>query len=76
MTSVIHDFHEHYNKCAGKNCANIGNRILEIKFINKRGDFCDSCAKDLLQRELAAEIECQFFDDSDKYHYHHGTTKS
>jgi hypothetical protein len=38
--------------CACKNCTNIGTTILEVKYIQKAGHFCDSCAKDLLQSEL------------------------
>jgi hypothetical protein len=57
MTSILHDFHEHHRKSAGKYCENIGKRTLEIKYINKKGDFCDSCSHDLLQQELATVIE-------------------
>jgi hypothetical protein len=38
--------------CACKNCTNIGTTILEVKYIQKAGHFCESCAKDLLQAEL------------------------
>ena len=38
--------------CACKDCTNIGTTILEVKYIQKVGDFCDSCAKDLLQSDL------------------------
>jgi hypothetical protein len=42
------------HKCAGKGCDNIGNILLKIKFINKLGYFCSSCADDLLHYELAS----------------------
>ena len=38
--------------CACKNCTNVGTTILEVKYIQKVGHFCDSCAKDLLQSKL------------------------
>jgi hypothetical protein len=39
--------------CACKNCTNIGKTILEVKYIQKAGHFCKSCAKDLLEQGLA-----------------------
>ena len=55
MTSLIQDT-EQNNKCAGKNCIKTGKNSLVIKYINKRGNFCDSCSKDLLEEELATHL--------------------
>jgi hypothetical protein len=38
--------------CAGARCENIATKVLEVRYIQKVGHFCDSCAKDLLQSEL------------------------
>lgn len=40
-------------KCAGANCSNPGRILLGIRYIKKQGYFCNSCAEDLLQNELA-----------------------
>ena len=45
-----------HKQCAGKNCRNIVKKTLKIMYINKTGNFCDSCSKDLLQQQLAIEI--------------------
>jgi hypothetical protein len=42
-----------YKQCAGNGCSNSGRILLEISYIKKQGYFCDSCAEDLLQNELA-----------------------
>ena len=39
--------------CASKDCINIGTTVLEIKYIQKVGDFCGPCTKDLLEQGLA-----------------------
>ena len=44
------------NKCSGRNCTKIGKTILKIRYINKTGLFCDSCAEDLLEQGLALKI--------------------
>ena len=41
--------------CACKDCTNIGTTILEVKYIQKVGDFCKSCAKDLLQSGIVLD---------------------
>jgi hypothetical protein len=44
-------------KCMGKGCDNFGKSFLKIKYINKVGYFCEKCTKDLLNEELAVEVE-------------------
>jgi hypothetical protein len=39
--------------CACKNCKNIATTVLEVKYIQKVGDFCGPCTKDLLEQGLA-----------------------
>jgi hypothetical protein len=47
-------------KCSGKDCQNMGNSILKIKYINKSGYFCDKCTRDLLDEGLAiSQKRCQ-----------------
>jgi hypothetical protein len=43
--------------CASKDCTNIGTIVLEVKYIQKAGHFCDPCAKELLQSELVQNIK-------------------
>jgi hypothetical protein len=40
-------------KCAGKGCDRIGTRILKLRFLNRIGIFCNSCANGLLAEDLA-----------------------
>jgi hypothetical protein len=42
--------------CAGLKCSNEPTFILQVKYINKSGSFCQQCTSDLLQLELAEEI--------------------
>lgn len=42
--------------CACKNCNNVPTTILKVKFIQKVGDFCNRCSKDLLHQGLAIKI--------------------
>jgi len=44
---------DEYKQCAGNDCPNPGNLLLEIRYIKKQGYFCTACAEDLLQNELA-----------------------
>lgn len=53
MTSINLNSIAEYKHCAGRNCPKIGKNTLVIKYINKTGNFCDSCSKDLLEQELA-----------------------
>jgi hypothetical protein len=46
-----------YKECAGNGCSNLGRILLEIRYIKKRAYFCNSCAEDLLQNELATRQE-------------------
>jgi hypothetical protein len=43
--------------CSGKGCKNLGKTLLKIKYINKTGLFCDSCAAGLLDHGLAFKEE-------------------
>jgi hypothetical protein len=51
------DYNNHKHKyktiCAGINCSNKPTSRLKIKYINKVGNFCKTCAEDLLKSELA-----------------------
>jgi hypothetical protein len=44
---------DRYKQCAGNGCSKAARILLEIRYIKKQGYFCDSCAEDLLQNELA-----------------------
>ena len=55
MNSNIHYNSEEYKQCAGKGCKEEGKTLLRINFLKKNGYFCDSCAEDLLQSEIAVK---------------------
>jgi hypothetical protein len=40
------------NKCSGKGCSDEGKFIVKVRFVNKTGLFCKSCAQDLSQKGL------------------------
>ena len=40
------------SKCAGKDCTRRAVRILQIKFLHKKGAFCDRCASELHALDL------------------------
>lgn len=42
-----------YKQCAGNGCSRSGRILLSIRYIKKQAFFCDSCAEDLLQNDLA-----------------------
>ena len=46
---------EQYKECAGKDCKGEGKILLRIKYLNKKGYFCNSCTADLLQSEIAVK---------------------
>lgn len=46
-----------YTTCFGRNCNNQGKFNLKIILINRRGWFCDSCAKDLISLKLVEETD-------------------
>jgi len=46
---------EQYKECAGKGCKGGGKTLLRIKYLNKKGYFCNSCTADLLQSEIAVK---------------------
>lgn len=48
MNPIHQSYLQGYKECAGKGCQNNGIIILTVLYINKRGYFCESCAKDLL----------------------------
>ncbi len=65
--------HRYYNrsqepiKCVGLGCSNKATTILLIKYLNKKGTFCQECTTDLIESELA-----QVFDENDiKNQVHH-----
>jgi hypothetical protein len=45
-----------FKECACRGCKRAATRQLEIKFVYKRGWFCDSCTTDLLFHGLAKQI--------------------
>jgi hypothetical protein len=55
LNSNIHYNSEQYKDCAGKDCKHKGTTLLRIKYLQKKGYFCDSCAADLLQSEIAVK---------------------
>jgi hypothetical protein len=54
MNSNIHIASDEFKEfaCACKGCQNIATTVLEVKYLQKVGAFCGSCAKDLLQSDL------------------------
>ena len=54
MNSNIHIASDEFKECACacKGCINTGTTILEVKYIQKSGHFCRSCAKELLESGL------------------------
>ena len=61
-----------YKECAGNGCSNPGRILLKIRYIKRQRYFCDSCAQDLLQNELAiflkkiTSMKIQSSHDADK----------
>jgi hypothetical protein len=55
MNSNIHYNSEQYKECAGRGCNRKGRTLLRINFLKKNGYFCDSCAADLMQSEIAVK---------------------
>jgi hypothetical protein len=56
MVPVTNNGNERYNNCAGNNCIDTGKSTLKIKYLNKVGDYCDSCADHLLNEGLDIRI--------------------
>jgi hypothetical protein len=52
---------QEFKKCAGKDCEKPGRITLKIKYVNKIGLFCDSCAEDLTSQDLAIQIGDDFY---------------
>jgi hypothetical protein len=44
-----------FNLCAGKECQNIGIHSLEVRYVHKKGWFCDSCTNNLVADNLVEE---------------------
>jgi hypothetical protein len=44
-----------YDRCAGKNCHNIGIYSLRVVYLNRKGWFCDSCKDGLISAGLVKE---------------------
>ena len=57
MKSNSYSAEHEYKTCAGLGCSSRGVHYLKIMHINKCGWFCDPCSVNLLQSELASEIE-------------------
>ena len=55
MNSDNHYNSEQYKDCAGKDCKRKGTTLLRINFLKQNGYFCDSCAADLMQSEIAVK---------------------
>jgi len=53
MNSIKLNTLDGYKQCAGNGCSHSGRILLSIQYIKKQGWFCDSCARDLLQNDLA-----------------------
>jgi hypothetical protein len=54
MSSTLIGDTKEIRGCAGKNCQRYATIILKLKFIKKKGSFCDICASELLRLELAS----------------------
>ena len=50
------DVHQGYKECAGKKCQNVGIHSLNIRYVYKRGWFCDSCKANLVTENLVEVI--------------------
>ena len=48
---------EGYKECAGKGCKGEGKTFLKIKYLQKKGYFCDICKAEVLQLELSVPEE-------------------
>lgn len=46
-----------YKKCAGKGCDRVGMIILNVRYLNKTGLFCDYCANDLINQDLVEKTK-------------------
>jgi hypothetical protein len=57
LNSNIIDSQQDYKSCAGKHCSNLGTELVRIKYIDRIGLFCKSCAEDLSQHGLGAAID-------------------
>lgn len=44
-------------QCAGRGCEHRGISFLNIRFIHRKGFFCDNCASDLFRLGLATFAE-------------------
>lgn len=53
MNSNDNYLNEGFKECAGRSCKNTAKVPLKIRYINKTGFFCESCADYLLRAELA-----------------------
>lgn len=40
-------------KCCGTNCKRTPTKLLKVRYVNRIGCFCDVCADDLLEADLA-----------------------
>jgi hypothetical protein len=43
-------------QCSAKGCSKNAENLLSILYINKRGYFCDECARDLMSGKLAISL--------------------
>lgn len=43
-------------QCSGRGCSKNAKNLLAILYINKKGYFCDECARDLLAGKLAISL--------------------
>ena len=50
-----------YNQCAGKDCNRIATQFLKIRYLNKSGNFCDKCKRELLDLGLIIENKNENF---------------
>jgi hypothetical protein len=57
MNSPSNNASLEYKKCAGKGCDRTGRTILEVRYLNKIGFFCDRCTKDLIAADLALQVK-------------------
>jgi hypothetical protein len=56
MNSTKQNSFQRYKECAGKDCQNEGKIELIVRYIDRRGYFCESCADVLIRLGLAKHV--------------------
>jgi hypothetical protein len=56
VNSQDNNTNQGYKKCARRGCEKPGTITLKVRYVNKVGHFCDSCAKELANQDLVFQI--------------------